>query len=127
MLTRVVRAITRWSDTPVADEADDGMTVLSPLEKISGWYVPTRDEPLVSIIVPTSIADSLQLLVRLHRFERRTETLLGPVPAVTFTEMQRNRLAFHGTVDERDSYEIQLANISVRPVYITLGLLVDQP
>ena len=127
MLTRVVRAITRWSDTLIDMVADGGMTELAPLESISGWYVPSRDEPLVSMIVPADIADHLQLLVRLHRFERAMEILLGPVPAVTFAETQRNRFAFHGTVDERDSYEIQLSNISVRSVCVTLALLVDQP
>lgn len=135
MLTKVVRAITSWgeasrehaSDTTPIEVTDLGLVTLPGHETISGWFVPLRDEPLISMLVPSTVANHLQLMVRLHRHDRGTETLLGSVPAIVFTETQQNRFAFHGTVDERDKYEILLTNISVRELYFSLALLVDQP
>lgn len=117
-MMRVVRAFTRWSDEHHR---------LPPRDVLSGFYIPSRDEAMVSIVVPSEIAYMFLVSVLLRRNDV-TETLIGEVPAVVFSEHSMNRIPFHGSVDETDEYEVRFTSPLVSSdLVVYAAVLVFQP
>lgn len=114
---RVVRAFSRWEDEEHR---------VPPFGHTSGFYVPSHDEAMVSIVVPSDIALYLFVSIFLRRNDA-TEILVGEVPGVVFGEHTMNRIPFHGSVDETSEYEVQFRSRAVYDLFVNAAVLVFQP
>ena len=86
-----------------------------------------RDEPLASLLIPSTVAYEMAVSIQLHRKDAAEPmVILENASGAAFVERSSLRLPFHGSVNEGDYYVVKLSNMSEVSFRFVPSAIVDQ-